>query len=110
MTGRLDSMFVSGGENIQPEEIEKVALEHCEVTRFVVVPQADTEFGFRPVAFAEGHFDEEEIKSVLRVHLPAFKVPRRIFAWPASEDGGAIKPDRRLLAQMADRRDIPPSH
>ena len=101
--GRRDSMFISGGENIQPEEIEKAALEHCRVSRFAVVPVADAEFGQRPVAFAEGNADEEGIRTVLSQFLPSFKLPMRIFPWPAPDEIEALKPSREALTRLAER-------
>lgn len=51
VSGRADSMFISGGENIQPEEIEGVLLSLGGIARAVVVGVKDDVFGFRPVAF-----------------------------------------------------------
>ncbi len=51
--GRLDNQFISGGENIQPEEIENILLQNPLVTQCFVLPKADQEFGFRPVAFIQ---------------------------------------------------------
>ncbi len=103
VTGRVDSMFVSGGENIQPEEIEKAALEHCDVNQFVVVPVADAEFGQRPVAFAESNAKEDEIKTVLGRLLPSYKMPLRIFPWPEPDEKEGIKPGRKTLTHLAER-------
>lgn len=53
LLGRLDSMFISGGENIQPEEIENLLLQHPSVKQIFVLPKSDEEFGQRPVALVE---------------------------------------------------------
>ncbi len=53
VTGRTDNMFISGGENIHPEEIERALCSLTEVKRAIVVPKTDPEFGFRPAAFIE---------------------------------------------------------
>lgn len=39
LLGRLDNMFISGGENIQPEEIEALLLQHSKVKQIVVLPK-----------------------------------------------------------------------
>ena len=39
--GRLDNMFISGGENIQPEEIEKVIAQSDFVKQVFVLPKHD---------------------------------------------------------------------
>ena len=49
--GRRDTMFISGGENIHPEEIEREILRFPGVLEAIVVPVPDPEFGARPVAF-----------------------------------------------------------
>ena len=51
VTGRRDTMFISGGENIHPEEIEREILRFPGVLETIVVPVPDPEFGARPVAF-----------------------------------------------------------
>ena len=43
-------MFISGGENVQPEDIEQVLLQHAAVNQVIVLPIDDHDFGARPVA------------------------------------------------------------
>ncbi|MEM7788732.1 MAG: AMP-binding protein, partial [Bacteroidota bacterium] len=70
VTGRRDLMFVSGGENVQPEAIEAALLRLDAVAEALVVPVADAEFGHRPVAFArsasEDALDPEAVRAALR--------------------------------------------
>jgi O-succinylbenzoic acid--CoA ligase len=100
--GRRDNMFVSGGENVQPEEIE-AALEAIEgITASVVVPVRDAEFGSRPVAFVRsmGGFSPEGLAGALEARLPRFMVPIAFHPWPEDLAGG-MKPDRRALEDRA---------
>ena len=101
LAGRKDNMFVSGGENVQPEEIEEAlrALEGVEDA--VVVPLADAEFGARPVAFVRGPAQREDLVFALERTLPRFKVPTAFH--PLSEAGGAMKPNRAALRERARR-------
>lgn len=92
--GRLDHMFISGGENVHPEEIEKALLSLPTVKRACVVPVDDEEFGQRPVAFVDGEVEVAALEYV----LPRFKIPRAFLPWP--EDVG-LKPDRRQLKKLA---------
>ena len=101
--GRKDNMFISGGENIQPEEIER-HLCHIEgIVQAVVVPVKNEEFGHRPVAFIqtkEGtRVSREEIQSFLRNYLPSFKLPDQIYSWPATAQAG-LKPDRAYFLRL----------
>jgi O-succinylbenzoic acid--CoA ligase len=75
--GRKDRLFISGGENIQPEEIERLLKNIEGIIRAEVVPVPDKEFGYRPIAYIESEktFEEEELKSYLSSFLPKFKIP-----------------------------------
>ncbi|EFX91640.1 O-succinylbenzoate-CoA ligase [Actinobacillus ureae ATCC 25976] len=53
MKGRLDNMFISGGENIQPEDVEKVIYQSGLVNQVFILPVEDVEFGQRPVAVVQ---------------------------------------------------------
>ena len=103
VTGRRDTMFISGGENIHPEEIEREILRFPGVLETIVVPLPDPEFGARPVAFlrtADGRRgDTAALDRFLRLTLPGFKIPTRYLQWPEMEEG--MKPDRRALAALA---------
>ncbi len=65
VTGRTDNMFISGGENIHPEEIERAlnALEGIE--KSIVIPATDKEYGFRPAAFIETSENAPEDKEII---------------------------------------------
>lgn len=94
--GRLDRMFISGGENIYPEEIENELLKIEGVSRAVVVAQQDARFGQRPVAFIEvNYFNDSVVEKIikqLREQLPAFKVPDRFLPWPEDAPQGMKTP------------------
>ncbi len=51
--GRLDNLFFSGGEGIQPEEVERVILRPSTGTAGKLAPLDDAEYGQRPVAVVE---------------------------------------------------------
>lgn len=101
ITGRLDNQFISGGENIQPEAVEKVLHEHSEVVRAVVVPRSDREFGQRPVAFVGvgAQLETRVLRAWLRQRLPPFMVPVAFQPLPAQT---GLKIRRRELAQKAE--------
>jgi O-succinylbenzoic acid--CoA ligase len=95
--GRRDNQFVSGGENIQPEEIEQALLELGGIEEAVVVPVPDAEFGRRPVAFVRPL--RPGLAADLAGVLPGYKVPVRFLALPPAGEG-AIKPSRAALAAL----------
>lgn len=101
VVGRRDNMFVSGGENIHPEEIEGALCKFAEVDQAVVVPVPDAEFGSRPVAFVRtdsGVLPAAELRERLREVLPGYKIPR-ILPW--AEEVSSAKVDRRRMRRMA---------
>ncbi|MDX1531445.1 MAG: o-succinylbenzoate--CoA ligase, partial [Rhodothermales bacterium] len=101
--GRKDNLFVSGGENVQPEEVERALTGIDGVAQAVVVPVADAEWGARPVAFvrpAKGAaLEPARLRAALAEHLPRFKIPDAFYPWP--EDDGRMKPDRAALQRRA---------
>ncbi|MEL7168282.1 MAG: AMP-binding protein [Bacteroidota bacterium] len=96
--GRTDRMFISGGENIQPEAIEAALLRLPGVRRAAVVPIADAEFGHRPVAFVEADIDLGALRTTLDV--PGFMRPVAVLPWPADLEDG-MKPDLVTLQRRA---------
>jgi O-succinylbenzoic acid--CoA ligase len=101
--GRTDRQFVSGGENIQPEEIE-AALERIDgIERAVVVPVPDEEYGRRPVAFVRS--DEgivpDKWRDALAATLPSFKIPDAVHELPDAAIQDRMKVDRALLRRRA---------
>lgn len=79
--GRADRQFISGGENIQPEEIEKALTALPGILSARVDAKSDDQYGKRPVASIETSRDvtEAEIKELLEETLPRFKIPDQIF-------------------------------
>jgi O-succinylbenzoic acid--CoA ligase len=84
--GRKDNMFISGGENVYPEEIELALCQLEGVLNAVVVAWDHAEFGKRPVAFVKTADNSEHLltslKERLRKVLPAFKIPDDFLPWP----------------------------
>lgn len=99
IVGRKDYQFISGGENIQPEEIERHLLQIEGVEEAAVISMDDPEFGARPVAFASGKIDFERMKSALAERLPKFKIPCKLFLLEELPKNG-LKIDRRVLFSM----------
>jgi O-succinylbenzoic acid--CoA ligase len=101
--GRMDNLFISGGENVQPEEIEEILCRLERVEEAVVVPVPDEEFGARPVAFVRmDHGEPGELVHELEPVLPRFKIPISFYPWPEEARRG-IKADRAALSELARR-------
>ena len=112
VTGRRDRRFVSGGENVQPEEIEAALRRRPGVAEAAVVPVPHEAFGRRPVAFVRGtqgapvspEEDADDLRAALRERLPGYKVPDAFYPWPEDAASAGLKPDRALLKRRARER------
>ena len=80
VTGRVDDMMISGGENIMPVEIESVLSLHPAVAEVAVVGLPDERLGQQVTAFVKssGDVDRDALDAwCRRSDLAAFKRPRR---------------------------------
>ncbi|MEN8221670.1 MAG: o-succinylbenzoate--CoA ligase [Acidobacteriota bacterium] len=103
LTGRKDNMFISGGENIFPEEIESELLQIENISEAIVVPVDDRKYGKRPVAFvglSGGSLSLREIVAELRKKLPGFKIPDKFYRIEKMSRG-LLKRSRRELEDRA---------
>jgi long-chain acyl-CoA synthetase len=106
--GRTDDMFVSGGENIYPADVERMLETHPDVSQAVVIPVDDDIKGTKPVAFVipkAGHRPTEDtIKQYALQNAPAFQHPR--FVWFVDELplASTNKVDRAALKRLAQER------
>jgi len=98
--GRMDNLFISGGENVQPEEIEEALCRLEGVDEAVVVPVPDEEFGARPVAFVRTDGGVRDLSRELEPVLPQFKIPISFHPWPEEARRG-MKADRAALLERA---------
>ncbi len=102
--GREDNMFISGGENIYPEEIEKELTTIDPIVEAVVVPVDSRKYGKRPVAFigcGEREISRSKIVSELQKNLPSFKIPDKFYRIDESRPG-FLKRNRLELKDMAE--------
>ena len=77
--GRTDDMFVSGGENIYPADVERMLERHPDIAQAAVVPIDDDIKGQKPVAFVikkPGRaLDGEAVKRFAFANAPGLPAP-----------------------------------
>jgi len=106
--GRTDDMFVSGGENIYPTDIERMLERHPDIAQACVVPVEDAIKGQKPVAFVvpkPGRApSDDDIKRFALKNAPAYQHPR--FVWFLGELplASTNKVDRHALHALAEER------
>jgi 2-furoate---CoA ligase len=113
VTGRVDDMIISGGENISPVEIESCLSLHPAVLEVAVVGLADERWGKVVTAFVRrrGPVSEQDLEAFCRTSgLANFKRPRRfvfVEALPKSPVGKLLR--RLLVAGDYQHENVPPS-
>ncbi len=106
--GRKDNMFISGGENIYPEEIEKYLLEIKGMEEAVVAPMADAEFGQRPAAFikvtAGKGISQSALRLFLQSRLPSYKIPQKFFIGSFNSQWTGMKINRQDFVRLLQKK------
>ncbi|QES10126.1 long-chain-fatty-acid--CoA ligase [Streptomyces venezuelae] len=102
LVDRVKDMYVSGGENVYPAEVEDVLLTHPDVQECAVIGVPDPLWGetgravvvLRPGARA----DADELLGHLRGRLAKYKIPTSVVltdALPRTASGKVVKPALR---------------
>lgn len=107
LCGRADGMFISGGENVYPQQVEAHLLEHPAVAEAAIAVVADADFGarmrafvvVRPLAQAEAPLTPEILRDWLRQRLDRHQQPRSIEIVSALPRNALGKIDRAALAR-----------
>ncbi|MFL9921427.1 class I adenylate-forming enzyme family protein [Paraburkholderia fungorum] len=106
--GRRDDMFVSGGENIFPGEVETMLERHPSIQQACVMPVADDIKGTKPVAFVVlkpgVSLNSEDVKRFALAHAPAYQHPRHVWFVDAIPLASTNKVDRAALKHDAAER------
>ena len=115
ITDRLGDVFIVGGFNAYPAEIEAVLLRHPSVARVAVIGEPDERLGEVGCAFVVTPPDVERspatagaIVEWCRERIANYKVPRRVLfvdALPENASGKVLKHDLRAIARVT-----PPNH
>lgn len=104
-TGRTDDMFVSGGENIYPGDVERMLERHPAILQACVIPVDDEIKGTKPVAFvvrrAGATLTEDEVKQFALAHAPAYQHPRSVWFIDGLPLSSTNKIDRAALKKAA---------
>nr|WP_249786563.1 MULTISPECIES: long-chain fatty acid--CoA ligase [unclassified Bradyrhizobium] len=79
---RKKNMIISGGENVYPAEVERVLLEHPDVSECAVIGRPDPRWDEVPVAYVIARsgcrLEADELRAHLQAQLARYKIPREI--------------------------------
>jgi fatty-acyl-CoA synthase len=77
IAGRAKDMFITGGVNVYPAEIEAELVSHPLVADAAVVPVSDETWGEVAVAFVVSRAKQEDLERYLAERLARYKLPKR---------------------------------
>lgn len=110
ITGRASDMYISGGSNIYPRELEEKILTHPAVLEAAVVGVPDSlwgEVGIAVCVAREGHaVSENDLFAYLADKIPRYKMPKRFFFWEALPKSGYGKIPKRLIRDELEARGL----
>jgi fatty-acyl-CoA synthase len=111
ITGRASDMYISGGSNIYPREVEEKILTHPAVGEVAVLGVPDPFWGEVGVAVCvarEGAkpVSEAELAAFLAPKVPRYKMPKRFFFWDALPKSGYGKIPKRLVRDELEARGL----
>jgi fatty-acyl-CoA synthase len=111
ITGRASDMYISGGSNIYPREVEEKILTHPKIGEVAVLGVPDPVWGEVGVAVCvpregAGPVTEAEMAGFLAPKVPRYKMPKRFFFWDALPKSGYGKIPKRLVRDELEARGL----
>ena len=92
ITGRASDMYISGGSNVYPREIEEAILTHDSIAEVAVVGMPDPVWGEIGVAACVcrvgATIDERALHAWLKPRIASYKLPRQVLFWDSLPKSG----------------------
>src|SRR3954462_7612621 len=111
ITGRASDMYISGGSNIYPREVEEKILTHPAIGEVAVVGVPDPVWGEVGIAVCvrragAGAVTEADMAGFLAPKVPRYKMPKRFFFWDELPKSGYGKVPKRLVRAELEARGL----
>lgn len=104
VTGRASDMYISGGSNIHPRDIEEKLLEHPDVSEVAVLGMPDPKWGETGVAIcvpvSGSSLDPQDLRNWLEPRLARYKIPRHFLVWAELPKSGYGKIVKRTIREQ----------
>jgi acyl-CoA synthetase (AMP-forming)/AMP-acid ligase II len=108
ITGRASDMYISGGSNIYPREIEEKILQHPAISEAAVLGVPDPVWGEVGVAICvprEGFApDDIDLRNWLEEKIARYKMPKRFVFWEEMPKSAYGKIAKKLIREELARR------
>ncbi len=108
ITGRASDMYISGGSNIYPREIEEKILQHPAISEVAVLGVPDPVWGEVGVAVCvarEGLAAADiDVRSWLEAKIARYKMPKRFVFWSEMPKSAYGKIAKKLIREELERR------
>ena len=101
-------MYISGGSNIYPREIEEKILQHPAISETAVFGMPDPKWGEIGVAVCalepQAALSAAEMEAFLRERIATYKLPKRFFFWESLPKTGYGKLSKRVIRAELEQR------
>ena len=108
ITGRASDMFISGGSNIYPLEIEEKLVAHPAIAEACVVGMPDEkwgEVGVAAIVLQPGaEITPEQLKADLATRIAGYKIPKRFVVFDALPRSGYGKITKKTVRELLESR------
>jgi fatty-acyl-CoA synthase len=111
ITGRASDMYISGGSNIYPREVEEKILTHPAIGEVAIVGVPDAFWGEVGIAVCVaregmGAVNEADLAAFLAPKVSRYKMPKRFFFWDALPKSGYGKVPKRMVRDELEARGL----
>jgi acyl-CoA synthetase (AMP-forming)/AMP-acid ligase II/predicted DNA-binding protein with PD1-like motif len=106
ITGRASDMYISGGSNVYPREIEEKILSHPAIAEVAVLGVPDPLWGEVGIAVcvAKRAVTEAELLGFLDGKMARYKLPKRVVFWQALPKSAYGKIPKKMIREELQRR------
>lgn len=107
VVGRGNTLIITGGEKVLPEEVEQAILKTGLVQDVVVVGVPNTVWGEVVVAVVQpkmGDGNRDRLQAALKPFLSPHKIPKHWFAWPSLPRNAQGKINRANIQQWVQQQ------
>lgn len=112
ITGRASDMYISGGSNVYPREVEEKALQHPDLVEVAILGVPDPMWGEVGVAVcvarAGAQVGEKDIIAFLDGKVSRYKLPKRVFFWEALPKSAYGKITKKMVREELEARGVLP--